>query len=315
MTSPDAPTHLNAAGHPPHRLSADAAPAPATPGKVGMWLFLATEVMFFTGLIGSYIVCRAGSPPTSYSNLYAPATRLDRLEDARGVLLTYVGPDATAAAAAIAAVTGKEEPEIDRIMAAAPHGVVNDLDEKRVDDLVAALGNVGAKSEAIPLQMTSWPRPYDPLTNPLSVDLTTINTFILICSSATMVLAVSAIQRGRRGLCSLYLLATLALGGLFLGVQVFEYHELLEGRSYPVGVSPTGHFTPDVSLFASCFFATTGFHGLHVAAGVVALAVVLLGSLLGRFSAANFATIEYVGLYWHFVDVVWILLFTIIYLI
>ncbi|WP_337174397.1 cytochrome c oxidase subunit 3 [Paludisphaera sp.] len=315
MTSPDAPTHLEAAGHPPHRLSADAAPAPATPGKVGMWLFLATEVMFFTGLIGSYIVCRAGSPPTSYSNLYAPATRLDRLKETRGVVLTDVGADATAAAGAIAAATGKPEAEVARILATVPHGVVNGLDEEGADGLVAALGQLGAKAEAIPLRMSSWPRPYDELMNPLSVDLTTINTFILICSSATMVLAVSAIQRGRKGLCSLYLLATLVLGSLFLGVQVYEYHELLEGRTYPAGISPTGHFTPDVSLFASCFFATTGFHGLHVAVGVVALAIVFLGSLLGRFSAQNFATIEYVGLYWHFVDVVWILLFTIIYLI
>jgi cytochrome c oxidase subunit 3 len=280
-----------------------------------MWLFLATEVMFFTGLIGSYIVFRAGSPPTSYSNLHAPATKLDRLKDARGVVLADVGPDASAAAGAIAAVTGKEPAEVARILAAVPHGVVNGLDKTEADQLVIDLGKLGAKAEAVSLETSSWPRPYDPLTNPLSVDLTTINTFILICSSATMVLAVSAIQRGRKGRCSLFLLATLILGGTFLGVQVFEYHELLEARSYPIGISPTGHFRPGASLFASSFFATTGFHGLHVAAGIVALAIVFLGSLLGRFSAQNFATVEYVGLYWHFVDVVWILLFTIIYLI
>lgn len=309
MTSADAPPH------PAHRPSADAALAPATPGKVAIWLFLATEIMFFTGLLGSYIVFRAGSPPTSYSNLYAPASQLDRLKDARGVVLGEVGPDAAGVAGAIASATGKGEAEVARILAAAPHGVVNGLDEKGAGDLTAALEKLGAKAEAASLRTSNWPRPYDPLTNPLSIDLTTVNTFILICSSATMVLAVSAIQQGRKGRCSLFLLATLILGGTFLGVQVFEYHELLEGRSYPVGISPTGHFTPDVSLFASCFFTVTGFHGLHVAAGVVTLAIVFLGSLLGRFSAQNFGAVEYAGLYWHFVDVVWILLFTIVYLI
>lgn len=315
MTPADAPTHLDEApfdrGHHP---SPDAVPAPATPGKVAIWLFLATEIMFFTGLIGSYIVCRAGSPPTSYSNLYAPATRLDRLKDARGVIVDPIGPDAAGVAGAIAASTGKGEAEVARILATEP-AVVNDLDEKRAGELVSALEKLGAKAEPVSLQTSAWPKPYDPLTNPLSIDLTTVNTFILICSSATMVLAVSAIQRGRKGRCSLFLLATVILGGTFLGVQIYEYHELLEGRAYPVGISPTGHFTPDVSLFASCFFTATGFHGLHVAAGVLTLALVFLASLFGRFSAQDFAAVEYAGLYWHFVDVVWILLFTIVYLI
>ena len=82
------PTHTKPAGH----AHAPTHTAPVTPGKVAMWLFLATEVMFFTGLIGSYIVLRAGSPHTGYSNLYSPATSLRGLENTQGVLIKSVGP-------------------------------------------------------------------------------------------------------------------------------------------------------------------------------------------------------------------------------
>jgi len=314
MHPADAPTRPDVLSH-EHHPSADAVPAPVLPGKVAIWLFLATEIMFFTGLLGSYIVCRGGSPATAYSNLFPPATRLDRLRDARGVVIeSGVGKGRDSVVETIAQATGKKPGEVETILEAVP-SVVNGLTEKQANDLVDSLKGHGVISHTIALKTSSWPKPYDPLTNPLSIDLTTVNTFILICSSATMVLAVSAIQRGRKGRCSLFLLATVLLGSVFLGVQVYEYHELLEGRIYPPGISPTGHFRPGVSLFASCFFTVTGFHGLHVAAGIVTLILVFLASLFGRFSAKNFAAVEYAGLYWHFVDLVWILLFTIVYLI
>jgi cytochrome c oxidase subunit 3 len=224
---------------------------PLTPGKVAIWLFLATEIMFFTGLIGTYIVLRAGSPPSGYSNLYPPAT------------------------------------DLSRILKAKPPG----------------------------LAWRSWPRPYDPATNPLSIDLTAVNTFILICSSVTMVLALSALQRDQKRKGALYITATAAIGSVFLGIQVFEYHQLMFGHHYPVGVSATGHFTPDVSLFASCFFTMTGFHGAHVAAGVIAMGLLAIRAWFGAFSSTNYGPVELVGLYWHFVDLVWILLFTVVYLI
>ena len=82
---------------------------PVTPGKVAMWLFLATEIMFFTGLIGSYIVLRAGSPPKAYSNLYAPATDLTGLMNTEGVFIEEVGPDRPQVIAAIRNVTGLDE--------------------------------------------------------------------------------------------------------------------------------------------------------------------------------------------------------------
>ena len=224
---------------------------PLTPGKVAIWLFLATEIMFFTGLIGTYIVLRAGSPPTAYSNLYSPNT------------------------------------DLSRILPKKPDGLRN----------------------------YAWPKPYDSATNPLSIDLTAFNTFILICSSVTMVLGLSAFQRDQKRKGALYTTATALIGALFLSIQVYEYNQLMFVHHYPAGISASGHFTPDVSLFASCFFTMTGFHGAHVAGGVIAMSILAIRSWFGAFSSTNYNTVEIVGLYWHFVDLVWIILFTVVYLI
>jgi heme/copper-type cytochrome/quinol oxidase subunit 3 len=298
---------------------------PVSPGKVAIWIFLATEIMFFTGLIGTYIVLRAGSQTASYSREYPP----------------------------------NQTP--------------------------------GDYARANPEKVFSWPLPYDDATNPLSIDLTALNTFILICSSVSMVLALASIQRGQRARLCIWLLVTVLVGGTFLGIQVYEYRALMFNHIYPLGVSATGHFTPDVSLFASCFFTMTGFHGAHVAVGVLFISWLLLKSLLGRtpstppgfktpffiaalvrtivglallgwgayalyptgraywngnstsldlagmawplaavavglilaypwhrlsaFTQASHSPVELVGLYWHFVDLVWIILFTVVYLI
>jgi cytochrome c oxidase subunit 3 len=177
--------------------------------KLGMWVFLCSEVMFFTGLIGGYIVLRFGAP--------------------------------------------------------------------------------------------MWPIP----SQTLNVPLTAFNTFLLICSSVTMVLALSAVQRGDMGKMRGFLVATCVIGACFLGVQVFEYHHLIVVE----------HFTPSKSLFGSVFFTTTGFHGFHVFCGVICMTFVTVRAFRGRYTQADHEGIENVGLYWHFVDLVWIILFTVIYLI
>lgn len=177
--------------------------------KLGMWVFLCSEVMFFTGLIGGYIVLRFGSP--------------------------------------------------------------------------------------------MWPVP----STVLNVPLTAFNTFLLICSSVTMVLALAAIQKGDVARTKRFLVATCLIGASFLGVQVFEYHHLLVIE----------HFTPSKSLFGSVFFTTTGFHGFHVFCGVVCMTFVTIKMFRGKYSQQDHQGIENVGLYWHFVDLVWIILFTVIYLI
>ncbi len=177
--------------------------------KLVIWLFLASEIMFFTGLIGSYIVLR-------FANLDV------------------------------------------------------------------------------------WPVP----STVLNIPLTGINTFILICSSATLVLGLASAQRGYKEGLQVGLFLTVLLGSIFLGIQMHEYHELIHDG-----------FTISSSIFGSCFFTLTGFHGAHVFAGVIWLIVVMIKSLKGQYTPEEYAGVELVGLYWHFVDLVWIILFTILYLV
>jgi cytochrome c oxidase subunit 3 len=291
---------------------------PVTPGKVAMWLFLATEIMFFTGLIGSYVVLRSGSPPTAYSELYPPATDLTQLMDAKGVVLREIGPNRQQVAAIFAHASGLDEHEAEHAIEWIPTVVKAGLNDEEARKLGAELTAAGAKVEIEGLEGNThnWPKPYDPLTNPLSIDLTAVNTFILICSSVTMVLALSAIQRGDKFKLKLFLGATILIGGTFLSIQIYEYYQLLWGHHYPPGISPTGHFQPWVSLFASCFFTMTGFHGAHVAGGIILLSVIFLRALLtGAYTRDHHSPVELAGLYWHFVDLVWIILFTVVYLI
>ena len=288
---------------------------PVTPGKVAMWLFLATEIMFFTGLIGSYIVLRAGSPPTAYTNLYSPATDLSLLEGTQGVLITSAGSNPGRVAEVLKAEAGLTEEQVHERLHAVPHAIIGGLTPAKARTLHDQLNAAGARAQVEPLKKYKWPLPYDELTNPLSIDLTAFNTFVLICSSVTMVLALAAIQRGDRRKLSLFLLATFLIGSTFLSIQVYEYYQLMFGHHYPPGISATTHFRPSVSLFASCFFTMTGFHGAHVTGGVIAIALILIQSLLGTYSQNHHSPVELVGLYWHFVDLVWIILFTVVYLI
>ena len=164
--------------------------------------------------------------------------------------------------------------------------------------------------------MHKWPVPYDGLINPLAINLTAFNTFVLICSSVTMVLALSAIQMASAAGATFFLAATVLIGSFFLSIQVYEYYQLMVGHIYPPGISATGHFRPSVSLFASCFFTMTGFHGAHVTGGVCCLSVIFIRSFFFKaYTKEHYAPLELAGLYWHFVDLVWIILFTIVYLI
>ena len=196
----DAPAHH----HPIYDY--DSGP-PVDRGKFAIWLFLATEVMFFTGLIGTYIVLRIGTP--------------------------------------------------------------------------------------------SWPNPE----MRLAVGVTAANTFLLITSSWFMVRALHAIQRGDQGGLLRWLGLTILGGATFVSVQGYEYLELIHKGSLP-----------NVDIFWSTFYAMTGFHGFHVFCGVIWLTFVWIGALRGKFSAKRYLPVELAGLYWHFVDLVWVLLFTIVYL-
>ena len=286
---------------------------PVTPGKVAMWLFLATEVMFFTGLIGTYIVLRAGSPATAYPNIFSPATNVANLVDFHGVVVEKLG-DAKAAEALIKTATGKSDADVEAMMKSHPV-VVPGMMPAKAEKLAEDLKSAGSVAEAQPLKGMAWPEPYDHERNPLSIDLTAINTFFLICSSVTMVLGLGAFQRDDRRAGTRYLLATTLIGAVFVSIQAVEYYQLMMGHHYPIGVSADGHFRPNSSLFASCFFTMTGFHGAHVFAGVVMLAVLTINGARGRYTKAHHSPVELIGLYWHFVDLVWIILFTVVYLV
>jgi len=311
-SSTAAATAAPGVGHahiPPHH-------APVTPGKFAMWLFLATEVMFFTGLIGSYIVLRAGSSHDSYSNLYSPATPLKALEDTHGILLKSAGKNPEQVEHLLRSSLGLSEEEAKQLVEEVPHALVSRLTREKAEALAGQLKSLGALAQDEPLISHKWPKPYDELINPLAINLTAINTFILICSSVTMVLALAAIQDGKKHKGSLFLLATVLIGSTFLSIQVYEYYQLMVGHHFPPGISATGHFRPSVSLFGSCFFTMTGFHGAHVTGGVILLSVIFIRSFFfNAYSPNHYAPVEMAGLYWHFVDLVWIILFTIVYLV
>lgn len=148
----------------------------------------------------------------------------------------------------------------------------------------------------------SWPPP----AQTLGINLTAFMTFLLIVSSVTMVLSLSAIQNGDMRRFKKFLLLTILGGLLFLGCQAYEWTHLLTERLPEVGISFSSH------LFATTFFVLTGFHGMHVTGGVLYNSCVLAACLRGRYGAKH---VEIAGLYWHFVDLVWILIFTFVYLI
>jgi heme/copper-type cytochrome/quinol oxidase subunit 3 len=177
-------------------------------GKFGIWIFLVSEIMLFTGLVGSYIVLRLGS--------------------------------------------------------------------------------------------AGWPDPGTILNTPLLG----FNTLILLSSSLTMALALEAVRQGKQAVFRRYLLLTAVLGTAFLGIKGFDYFHMWRHG-----------FTLSSSLFGSCYYLLTGFHALHVLSGVILIMTLFAAAGRGAFSAERHGRVEYSGLYWHFIDIVWVILFTILCLV
>jgi heme/copper-type cytochrome/quinol oxidase subunit 3 len=138
----------------------------------------------------------------------------------------------------------------------------------------------------------------------LNIPFTSVSTFDLLMSSLMMVLALAAVQRNDMRWARIWLFSTALLGMLFLGGQVYEFTSFVhEG------------LTLQRNLFGATFFVLTGTHGAHVSVGVLWLLTLWWRALRGKLTSANAMTVEITGLYWHFVDVIWIVIFTVVYLI
>jgi heme/copper-type cytochrome/quinol oxidase subunit 3 len=140
--------------------------------------------------------------------------------------------------------------------------------------------------------------------NIFDIPFTSVSSFVLLFSSLTMALAVGAIHRGDVRRCRTFLLTTALLGSVFIGGQVYEFTSFVhEGLGYTT------------NILGSSFYTLTGFHGVHVSVGIMFLMAMFVMSFRGTLGPDRAETVEIFGLYWHFVDIVWILIFTIVYLI
>jgi len=165
--------------------------------------------------------------------------------------------------------------------------------------LLIAYGVIRARYHAV------WPHPVEALGG---VALSGFMTFWLICSSVAMVMSIDACKRRNRKALLTWLGLTILGGAGFLGMQAYEYTHLFhEGITF-------SSFSEGINLFGSTFFSITGFHGLHVLTGTLYLIYIFKMALDGRFDKGDYNLLEIAGLFWHFVDLVWILVFTFVYL-
>lgn len=148
--------------------------------------------------------------------------------------------------------------------------------------------------------VTEGPRPHEVY----DIPFTSVSSFVLLMSSLTMVLALSAINREDERQMRVWLLATAMLGTVFIGGQIYEFTTFVEEG-----------LKLDTSTFSSSFFVLTGFHGAHVTVGILMLLSLVLLSSFGRLQPGGGRKVELIGLYWHFVDIVWVVIFTVVYLI
>ena len=158
-----------------------------------------------------------------------------------------------------------------------------------------------------------WPYPYDTF-GQVGIQLTAVNTFILVCSSVTKVHALAEAMRGNIDRAKKWLFATVVGGLIFLGVQGFEWTHLILDK-WPYLIHDNVETVPYNLNFAATFLVLTGFHGCHVAVGVIYNLIIFLLMRAGKITQKNASLVEIAGLYWHFVDLVWILVFTFVYLI
>jgi cytochrome c oxidase subunit 3 len=210
--------------------------------------------------------------------------------------------------------------------ALAPSGLQHHFDSLEQQNEASSLGMwvflvtevmfFGGMFTAYIVYRTFYPAAFADASHHLDITLGGVNTAVLICSSLTMALAVHGSQVGNRKALIGFLILTALLGLTFLGIKAVEYadkfeHHLVPGSAF----SYPGPDARQVQLFFSVYFAMTGLHALHMIIGVGVLSVLLIKACRGAYSPAYHTPVEVSGLYWHFVDIVWIFLFPLLYLI
>jgi cytochrome c oxidase subunit 3 len=207
--------------------------------------------------------------------------------------------------------------------------------------LVTEIMFFGGMFFAYTLYRNRYPLAFASASNHLDLTLGTVNTVVLICSSLTMALAVYCTQVGKRQLQVLFLILTIVLGLTFLGIKAVEYYDKYESKLIPGELIPGHKFGPtvhvkgtpenehelvllehrgerasveNVQMFFWIYFAMTGMHAVHMIIGIGVMLVILYSSVKGRYGPEYYNPVEITGLYWHFVDIVWIFLFPLLYL-
>ncbi|HEY3383653.1 MAG TPA: cytochrome c oxidase subunit 3 family protein [Vicinamibacterales bacterium] len=161
-----------------------------------------------------------------------------------------------------------------------------------------------------------YPGTWGDASRTLDITLGTVNTIVLITSSLTMALAVHAAATNERRKVMSFLVVTMVLGVAFLGIKSFEYYQKFAEHHVPgLDFRFEGQAPERANLFFSLYFAMTGLHALHMIIGLGILSVILYMAWRGRFTEAWHTPVEISGLYWHFVDIIWIFLFPLLYLV
>ncbi|HWB17794.1 MAG TPA: cytochrome c oxidase subunit 3 family protein [Vicinamibacterales bacterium] len=180
--------------------------------------------------------------------------------------------------------------------------------------LVTEIMFFGGMFTAYLVYRTMYPESWVAGSHELNVPLGGINTGVLICSSFTMVMAVRCAQLGEKAKQIGYILATMVFGVAFLGIKAYEYAEKFHHH-----LVPGPHFNPALprseQIFFALYFMLTGVHAAHMIVGLGIMTTILVMTLRNRFSPDYYTPVEIAGLYWHFVDIVWIFLFPLLYLI
>lgn len=175
----------------------------------------------------------------------------------------------------------------------------------------------GALFTAYVVYRNMYPEAFQLASSKLDWKLGGLNTLVLIVSSLTMAMAIRCAQTGKRGLTMFNIALTMALGATFLVVKYFEYyakweHHYMPGPSFDL--EAFGQWGPQARIFFSIYFAMTGLHAFHMVVGLGIMTWVFIKAKQGHFTPQRYIGIEISGLYWHFVDLVWIFLFPMLYL-